>query len=579
MTEGTAPAEGAGIEPALGGPVMPGTPAPAPASRSASGIRWAIALLVMAVVVGIAAAGAYLLGGGTVPSRVLGYVPPGTVAYVELRLDLPGDQREQLGRFLSRFPGFDDTALLERKLAEVYDRTVRAATSDRHDYSAEIEPWFGGEVAVALGGLPDAPSATPLEALLLASVTDRAGASAWVDRLIGDAPTSTESYNGVELTLIGRPGQAGAAAAVTGGVLLIGNADAVRASIDTGGRSSFASTEGVTAGRAGLGGDRLGMVYVDLKSVVDWGVAMGSELSPGAETLGRSVLDRVPSWVTFGIGANDATIVGTVLAPHVDAPGLTNASSALLERIPASALLVIDQHEVGRIVLDALDSLRGVPAAADAMRQVVEAAGLLGGLDRLLGWIGEVAVVVDRDGSSVTGGVLVRARDPIAMAGLLAATRGLIALGGGSGLTVREESHAGTTITTVEVPAGIAPGGGAAPTSAGFSVAYASTGDTLIVGASDGFVRRILDTAPEGSLGRQERFTRLLGQAGAKHTSLVWVDLTAVRGSLEESLVDPAAKTRYERDLRSYLVPLDAFIGATVVGDDLDRLNSILTVK
>ncbi len=558
---------------------MPGTPAPASESGSASGIRWAISLLVVAAVVGVAAAGAYLLAGGTVPSRVLGYAPPGTVAYLELRLDLPGDQREQLGRFLSRFPGFDDTALLDRKLAEVYDRIVRAATSGRHDYSAEIEPWFGGEVAVALGGLPDAPSATPLKVLLLVSVTDRAGASAWVDRLIGDAPTSAESYNGVELTLIGRPGQPGAAAAVTGNVLLFGNADAVRASIDTGGRSSFAGTEGVTAGRAGLGGDRIGIGYLDVRSVVDWTTSVGLELSPGAEGLGRLVLDRVPSWVTFGIGASDATIVGTVLAPHVDARGLTNESSALVERIPASALLVVDRHEVGRIVLDALDSVRAVPAAADAMREVDEAAGLLGGLDRILGWIGEAAVVVDSGGSSVSGGVLIKARDPIAMAGLLAAARGLIALGGGSALTVREESHAGTTITIVDVPAGIAPGGGAAPTSPGFSVAYANTGDTLIVGANDGFVRRILDTAPEGSLGRQERFTRLLGQAGAKHTSLVWVDLTAVRGSVEESLVDPAAKTRYERDLRSYLEPLDAFIGATVVGDDLDRLNSILIVK
>jgi hypothetical protein len=578
MTERTAPADGAASGPAPVGPVMAGAPGPAPASRPASGIRWAIALLVVAVVVGIAAAGAYLLG-GTVPSRVLGYVPPGTVAYLELRLDLPGDQREQLGRFLSRFPGFDDTALLERKLAEVYDRIVRAATNDRHDYSSEIEPWFGGEVAVAVGGLPDVPDATPLKALLLVSVTDGAAASAWVDRLVGDAPTSGETHNGVELTLIGQPGQTRAAAAVTGGVLLIGDADAVRASIDTGGRSSFATTEGVTAGRAGLGGDRLGMVYVDLKSVVDWATSVGSELSPGAETLGRSMLDRVPSWVTFGIGASDGTMVGTVLAPHVDAPGLTNASSALLERIPASALLVVDQHEVGKIVLDALDSVRALPAAADAMRQVDEAAGLLGGLDRLLGWIGEVAVVVDSDGSSVSGGVLVRASDPIAMAGLLAAARGFIALGGASALTVREESHAGTTITIVDVPAGLAPGRDAAPTSAGFSVAYANTGDMLIVGASDGFVRRILDTTPEDSLVRRERFTRLLDQAGPKHTSLLWLDLTAVRGSLEESLVDPAAKSRYERDLRSYLEPLDAFIGATVVGDDLDRFNSILTVR
>lgn len=551
----------------------------ATASRSASGTRWAIALLVVAIVVAVATAGAYLLGAGSSPSRLLGYVPRETVAYLELRLDLPGDQREQLGRFLSRFPGFDDTALLERKLGEVYDRIVRDATGGRQDYSSEIEPWFGGEVAVALVDLPDAPAAPPAVALLLVSVTDGAAASSWVEGLAGDAPTSVEAYKGLDLTLIGRPGQPRVVSAVTGDVLLMGNSAAgVRAAIDTGGRSSFAAAENVAAGLGAIGGDRIGFAYVDMTRVADWALSVASLRSPGLETA-RPVVDRMPTWVAFGMRASDGTMIGTAVAPHVDGTGLTNTTSGLLERIPASALLVVDGHEVGESVLDSLDSLRAVPAAADALRGVDDAAGLLGGLEGLVGWIGEVGVVVDRDGSSVTGGALLKARDPIAMARLLAAAGGFLALGGGSELTVREESHAGTTITVVDAPAGLVPAGGSLPTSPAFSVAYASTGDILIVGASDEFVKRILDTTPERSLARRESFTRLLGRVGARHTSLVWVDLTAVRGSLEESLADPSAKSRYERDLRAYLEPLDAFIGATVLGDDLDRLDFILTVR
>lgn len=550
----------------------------ATASRSASGTRWAIALFVVAIVVGVAAVGAYLLGAESSASRLLGYVPRETVAYLEVRLDLPGDQREQLGRFLSRFPGFDDTALLERKLAEVYDRVVGAATGDRHDYSSEIDPWFGGQVAIALVDLPDAPAAPSAVALLLVSVTDGAAASSWVEGLAGDTRISVEAYNGLDLMLIGPPGQPRAVSAVTGGVLLVGNsADAVRAAIDTGGRSSFATAENVAAGRAAIGGDRIAFAYVDARRLADWALSLAGRRSPGAESA-RPILDRVPSWVALGLRASDGSLLGTALGPHADGAG-PNAPSALLERIPASALLVVDRHEVGETVLDSLDSLRAVPAAADALRGVDDAAGLLGGLEGLVGWIGEVGVVVDRDGSSVTGGALLKARDPIAMARLLAAAGGFLALGGGSALTVREESHAGTTITVLDAPAGLVPAGGSLPTSPGFSVAYASTGDILIIGASDGFVKRILDTTPESSLARRESFTRLLDRVGARHTSLVWVDLTAVRGSLEESLVDPAAKSSYERDLRSYLEPLDAFIGATVVGDDHDRLGSILTVR
>ena len=53
-------------------------------------LRWAAAIAVVALVVGLAAAAARLLTGSSSNSTVLGYVPASTIAYGGVRLDLPG---------------------------------------------------------------------------------------------------------------------------------------------------------------------------------------------------------------------------------------------------------------------------------------------------------------------------------------------------------------------------------------------------------------------------------------------------------------------------------------------------------
>jgi len=42
---------------------------------------------------------------------------------------------------------------------------------------------------------------------------------------------------------------------------------------------------------------------------------------------------------------------------------------------------------------------------------------------------------------------------------------------------------------------------------------------------------------------------------------------------------DPAAFAQYERDVKPYLLPLDAMVQATVLEGELDRTISIITVK
>src|SRR5262245_62640214 len=140
-------------------PAEPGTSAPAQAvardgaafagaTSRPSRVRWAIALVGVALVLGVTAAIVALASGRPSPSIAVGYMPDDAVQYTEYRFDLPGDQRQKLASFLSAFPGFDDQAAIDTKLDETYERIVAAVSSDEQTYTADIEPWFGGQIAM-----------------------------------------------------------------------------------------------------------------------------------------------------------------------------------------------------------------------------------------------------------------------------------------------------------------------------------------------------------------------------------------------------------------------------------------------
>src|SRR6188474_2088940 len=145
-------------------PAEPGTSAPAeavaregtagadaPGGRRRNGIRWAIALVGVALVVGATAVIIALASGRPAVSIAVGYMPDEVVQYGEYRLDLPGDQRQKLASFLSAFPGFDDEAAIDTKLDETFDRIIGSISNGDQSWTRDIEPWFGGVVAVGSG--------------------------------------------------------------------------------------------------------------------------------------------------------------------------------------------------------------------------------------------------------------------------------------------------------------------------------------------------------------------------------------------------------------------------------------------
>ena len=162
-----------------------------------------VALVV--VVSGVAAA---LLTGSAPNAKILAWAPADSIVYGEFRLDLPGDQRQNVAEFLSHFPGFDDQAAIDTKLDETLDQFLTSATDGDQSYIADVEPWFDGEVGFVASDLPNPARAstpsrsTPAAPPVLLSVKDAALAQAWFDAAVSDANPTTEDYEGVTITVL-----------------------------------------------------------------------------------------------------------------------------------------------------------------------------------------------------------------------------------------------------------------------------------------------------------------------------------------------------------------------------------------
>ena len=564
------------------------TPAPAvPVERpaGASRLRWGIALVVTVIVVAIAAAAFSLLAGQTAPSKLLGYVPADSVIYGEVRLDLPGDQRQKLGEFLSKFPGFADQSTLDAKLDEAFDRIVRGATKDSQDYTTKIKPWFGGQIGFSVGKLPTASAASEGHGLLIVSITDAAKAKAWFDDVSASLTKTSAAYNGVDLVLIGEGTKKGAVG-IAGSVMLAGDEASVKAAIDSKGSGSFASNERFTKSQAALSGDGLGYLFLDGSAYVDWltTMAAGSPAPPIA--LDDATKRLIPAWVVVRLQARGDAIAFEAVAPSVPTKvNRQNRVSKLAPHLPPTTIAIVDAHDYGPALLELIDIYRNNPSTKEAFKQADQAASLIGGFNALLGWMEDAGVVITRDGGSVNGGLVFTALDRAAGERLLTTLRSFAILGGGqSGITVRDEKDGDTTITIIDLgdlkDLGAAAGAGTLPPIEGHAqIAYASTADLIVVGVGDTFVKSVLDTKPGSSLADDSRFKSLIGRVGESNVGDAFVDITAVRELVESLAAKQPAYGAYLTDYKPYLVPLDAYIQATVIDGALDRSTGVVVTK
>jgi len=261
-----------------------------------------------------------------------------------------------------------------------------------------------------------------------------------------------------------------------------------------------------------------------------------------------------------------------------------NRVSKLAPHVPPTTIAIVDAHDYGQALLELIDIYRNNPATKEAFKQADQAASLIGGFNAVLGWMEDAGIVVTRDGSSLNGGLVFTSSDRAAGERLLTTLRSFAILGGGQGgVTVRDEQHGDTTITIIDLgdlrDLGTTAGVGALPFEGHAEIAYASTADLIVVGVGDTFVKSVLDTKAGSSLADNARFKSLIGRVGESNVGDAFVDITAVRELVESVAAKQPAYGAYLTDYKPYLVPLDAYIQATVIDGALDRSTGVIVTK
>jgi hypothetical protein len=285
---------------------------------------------------------------------------------------------------------------------------------------------------------------------------------------------------------------------------------------------------------------------------------------------------------------SDAVVAEAVMpTPEEGIAPAANRSSTVIDHVPATSVAAIVGNDYGKKLEGALDLYRSEPSLKPVVDQIDQALGVLGGTDAALGWIGDMAIVVNVADEKPEGGVIVLPTDPAKAKSFFTSIKSLVALGGAqAGATVREETHNGTTITIIDVGdvaaltgrAGLPPG--MTLPDGQVEIAFATTDDLVVVGSGPGFVEHVLDTTKATSLGGDDRYRSLAARAGAG-SSVIFVDIAAIRGHIEHALptLDPKAAANYEKNVKPYLTPFDALIGTGSLDNDLTQSTFIITVK
>ncbi len=568
----TAPVE-AGAVTAAEPPAAPPAAAapPPPAARPRNLVRWGVALLVVAVMVGVVSVAAALLAAGGAASAVQGWLPNDTVAYLEIRADLPGDQRAKVGDLLAKFPGFADQASLDGKIDEALNRILEGSGVS---WTSDVKPWVDGEVGLAataaaldvakmtgvypLDG-PDAGKAPDDGAVVLIAVKDGAAAKAWVSKELGGSQT-TETYAGGEITIVSGPLKSNLAFAVRGTVLILGPEKTVKAALDTAGASAFASSESFTAAGKTAPSAYLGYGYVDLKAFTDAALAAAGEQATLPAACLDTMMAKIPAWAAGSARAEDDALVFTATASTAGATSTAkNSASAIASRLPASTVAALEVRDLGPGLVAALDSLKTTlacdPSTAATIDQVEQALAAVGGAEALAGWADDTAIAATVDGTAFGGGLAATVTDEAAAGRALDQLQALLALGGaGAGLASREEPYGDGTLLVVTIPPQAT--GAAVP-----EIAATVQGGVFVVGTID-FVKAVVDTSAAESLAKDPVYERAIALAGGDGLSDLFIDIAGIRAGVE-AMIPAEAKDRYETEIKPFLVPLEAYASVT----------------
>ncbi len=589
--------------------------------------RWAIAVGIVACVALVSTAAAFVISGsaGATQSLTAAHAPKGTIMFMSLRTDLPGDQHQKAADLWSHFPGGSDRAKFDSAIDEMLNKITRSVSPDL-SYTSQFKPWMEGEISIAvtdMGGygsagassaakptpgpcamppaelssptadesgsfdpslldpytscLPMDPSFgagmgsyAPPQAVVIVALKDRAAAEKWLTAELAKkavAFTSTD-YAGTKLYTIGT-GAGEGSYAFTSDALLLGTQGAVKGSLDSQSKGSLAGDANYKAAMKSLSGDSIATFYMDYQAMMSGQYSSMTSGVLNSSALGF-LLKSLPAWVAGSVRAESDRVVVTVMTPKTSgAVSLGNKTGVLAGKLPASTIGVMEVHSIGKLVDGTIASLEA-PGAPSMYKQaaisVRDTLTQFGGL----AWLGDASIVVTKTGSKFDGGIVAQAGDAATAQAKVNVITNLIALAGSSsGLKSRDETYKGVTITVVS--SGAMSGG------LPLEMAIATKDDLIVAGYSKAFVESVIDTAPGASLADKADYKAVMAATGASNFESGYVDVAAVVDEIGKSFAG-SNQARWNLDIKPYLGQLGG-AGFSAIDGNPSILRFVITVK
>lgn len=337
-----------------------------------------VAAIALVVVVAVPALPCEAPGGDTCPPAddAIRVVPANALAYVHVNLDPGTEQFQRTADLASGLPTIT-SQLTSRLLAP-----LPGPRGSPPDFARDIEPWFGGEAALAI--MPTGAGAA--EDLELLEVGDPDGARAYARSIAAGHPRTT-TYREVPVNV----DRHGLATAVVGGFLAIGRQSAVRDAIDSysgvEGARSLADDPAARTAREALPALRVADAYLSEAGIAELVsrprgplATFASLIDPGASTGAAAAL------VADGDGLDLA--VRSELDPDRSSasPGFFSAfpsfRPALASSLPSDSLGYLGIGDPGETFASLLAQARAEqPGLAATVGELVHSVRRLGGVD------------------------------------------------------------------------------------------------------------------------------------------------------------------------------------------------------
>jgi hypothetical protein len=430
-------------------------------------IKTRLFLPVLAALAAIAVAGCGDSGSSS-SSSPAGFAPPGSLVYVEGKLQPTGSVKSNTDAIAQTIAGVDN---LGEFIVEELESSARN-DGEPFDFEKEVEPWLGEKAGVAFKGLEGGNLTDPLIAI---DTTDTEATQEFVDNQSKQSkdPYKDASYEGVDFKVGGSEGNA---IGIIGDSLVIAEDEAAfKAAVDASNGDSLADEARFSAAISAASGGSLADAYIDVGGLID---ASESGIDPQAlEVLKSAGLDPSEATAVASVvpGSDQIQIdlssdLGGKEAPSGDA-------SALLGSMPAESFAAFSATGFSDQLKEAVDELdaAGIPSQGippNQLTSTLKAAGI--DLDKIASSLEDAAVFATGSNESNLGGALVltsssgEVAKTVANLGVLlrsARTPGITAVtsNGASGFSLRSAELGNKPLVVVAREKRVAVGYGLAP--------------------------------------------------------------------------------------------------------------------